>query len=98
MAIFAGDFKRAQRPWQIVSGGVHPTRKHEGALEAPTRISLRKFSKRIASGAPLTVPDQTSPYSEMDETCIVTDIPENDEARHLLIVLDHFLLAWTTAP
>jgi hypothetical protein len=53
MAIFAGDFKKSPAPGEIVSGGVHPTRKDEGALEAPRRISLRKFFKRIASGAPL---------------------------------------------
>jgi hypothetical protein len=38
---------------------LHPTREHEGALEAPKRISLRKFFKRIASGAPLVDPDET---------------------------------------
>ena len=32
---------------------LQPTEKHEGALEGPKRISLRKFFKRIASGAPL---------------------------------------------
>ena len=82
MAICAGGFKKSQHPWQVVSGACnHP--EHEGALKAPKRISLRKFFKMIASGAPLANPDQTGAYSEMDETCVVTDIPENEDARHL---------------
>ena len=90
MAICAGDFKKSQHPWQIVSGACNQPG-NEGALEAPKRISLRKFFKRIASGAPLANPDQTRAHSEMDETGVVTDIPENEEARHLPSILDRSL-------
>jgi hypothetical protein len=57
MAIFAGDFNKSQRLLPTGVRGVQPTWKHEGALEAPKRISLRKFFKRIASGAPPVDPD-----------------------------------------
>jgi hypothetical protein len=56
------------RPWQIVSGPCNQ-RGDRSALEAPKRISLRKFFKRIASGAPPVDPDQTGSHSEMDEPC-----------------------------
>jgi len=75
MAICAGGFKKSQHPWQVVSGACnHP--EHEGALKAPKRISLRKFFKMIASGAPLANPDQTGAYSEMDELASSLTFPK----------------------
>jgi hypothetical protein len=53
MAIFTGDFKKSPAPGEIVSRGVHPMRKDEGALEAeenfPSEILQEDPQRRSAS-------------------------------------------------
>jgi hypothetical protein len=89
--------KKSQRPWQIVSW---PCNQHgeRSALEAPRRISLRKFFKRIASGAPPVDPDQTGPHFEMDELAALLIFPEitkRIEALFNVASRRKLVFAWT---
>src|SRR5260221_14373648 len=60
--------RKGQRAARIRSA--QPTRGDTKApsRRPPKRISLWKFFQRNTNGAPLVNPDQTGPYSELDET------------------------------